>query len=190
MCWLGHVVEPWIHLRQSFSCNSHLPCSPIGYGRHLGLHHLSYATNKKATPLPWPPHSRVPFYSLAGGNARRFSGGEVARSGDGAARRLKAAVYFLRALIAALRRCATQRPRTAGNGKLFRAERLHRFESKLRGGQGLVLPQWRKAPAPRSRRLAPAGRSRRLHTVGCHQGPSSFDYSEIGSWCDSLECGL
>jgi len=96
------------------------------------------------------PHSLVPFYSLAGGNARRFSGGEVARSGDGRARRLKAAVYFLRALIAALRRCATQRPENSREWKLFRAERLHRFESKLRGGQGLVLPQWRKAPAPRS----------------------------------------
>lgn len=31
---------------------------------------------------PWPPHSRVPFYSRAGGDAKHFSGGEVARSGD------------------------------------------------------------------------------------------------------------
>jgi len=84
-----------------------------------------------------------------------FSGGEVARVGMGRARRLKAAVYFLRALIAALRRCATQRPENSREWQAIRAERLHRFESKLRGGQGLVCrsgakPQHKVAPTSAS----------------------------------------
>src|ERR1019366_4287969 len=29
------------------------------------------------------PHSRIPFYSCVGGNAKHFRGGEVARGGDG-----------------------------------------------------------------------------------------------------------
>jgi len=95
MCWLRHVVEPWIHLRQSFSCNSHLSMLSDWFTGAFGLHHLSYATNKKATPLPWPLTSRVLFYSLAGGNARRFSGGEVARSGDGAGSAAKGRCLFL-----------------------------------------------------------------------------------------------
>jgi hypothetical protein len=38
---------------------------------------LSFAqddTVEKATALPWPPHSRVPFYTSAGGNAKYLCG--------------------------------------------------------------------------------------------------------------------
>jgi hypothetical protein len=38
---------------------------------------------EKGHSIAVAPHSRVPFYSCLGGNAKHFRDGEVARSGDG-----------------------------------------------------------------------------------------------------------